>query len=89
MNIGMWSLVSFAVAVALLVLLGKLLAWPIKKLSRIIVNSLLGGLILVVFNLAGSFIGLHISINPLNALIVGVFGVPGLALLFVLPMLLS
>jgi inhibitor of the pro-sigma K processing machinery len=89
MDIGVWSLLAFAAAVLLLTMLGKVLAWPMRKLSKLILNSFLGGLVLIVFNMAGAFVGLHIAINPLNALIAGVFGVPGIALLFLLPILLT
>ncbi len=89
MDIGVWSFISFAVAVVLLSLLGKLLEWPMQRLSRLILNSLLGGLALVVLNLFGTWVGLRIAINPLNAIIVGVFGIPGIVLLLILPLLLS
>ncbi len=89
MDISLWSIITYVVAIVLLSLLGKLLAWPIQRLSRLIFNSLLGGIVLVILNLLGSIIGLRIAINPLNALIVGVFGLPGILLLILLPILLS
>ena len=89
MDISLWSIIAYVVAILMLSLLGKILAWPIQRLSRLIFNSLLGGIVLVVLNLLGSFIGLRIAINPLNALIVGVFGLPGVLLLIFLPILLG
>ncbi len=89
MDIGIWSFVSFAAAVLLLQLLGKILSWPTQRLSRLILNSLLGALVLVMLNLFGSWVGLRIAINPLNAVIVGVLGIPGVVLLLVLPLMLS
>ena len=89
MGIEVWSVVSYAAAVSLRWLLGRLLDWPVRRLSRLILNSLLGALALVVLNLFGAFIGLRIAINPLNAVVAGVFGVPGVALLLLLPLLLA
>jgi len=89
MEFDVWSIIAYAVAVVLLWMLGKLLDWPIKRVSRLILNSLLGGLALVIINLLGTFVGFRIAINPLNALVAGVFGIPGILLLILLPILLS
>ncbi|GAX88701.1 pro-sigmaK processing inhibitor BofA family protein [Effusibacillus lacus] len=48
-------------------------------------KTLLFGVIgLFLINLAGQYIQLHIPINPVTALLVGLLGVPGLAALIVI-----
>ncbi len=89
MDISLLSVITYVVAIVILAMLGKLLAWPAQRISRLIFNSLLGGIVLVLLNLLGSFIGLRIAINPLNALVAGVLGLPGIVLLIFLPILLS
>jgi len=51
-------------------------------------NIALGFISLIIINILGSFIGISIGINWLNALVVGIFGVPGAALLLILQWLL-
>ena len=51
---------------------------PIKWLIRLSFSTLLGGLILFIFNMAGQFVNLHIAINPLNAMTTGILGIPGM-----------
>ena len=45
---------------------------------------LLGFLILILINYLGSYIGISIGINWINALVVGILGLPGAALLLIL-----
>ena len=47
-------------------------------------NALIGALMLFVFNLIGSFFGLGLELSPFNAMLVGILGVPGVILLFLL-----
>lgn len=82
-------MLAFVGALLMLFLLGKLLAWPTRKLGKLILNGVIGGLLLMLLNFVGSFIGIRLAINPLTALIAGTFGVPGIALLLLLPVLLT
>lgn len=89
MQIGVAAVLAFVGALVMLYLLGKLLAWPAKKLGKLILNGVLGGLLLMLLNFVGGFIGIRLAINPLTALVAGTFGVPGIALLLLLPALLT
>ena len=83
MNMGMeiGIFLAYAAGIFLIYLFGKLLIVPVKWLGRLLVNSVLGGLFIFVLNLLGGLIGFGIPLNPLNALVVGVLGVPGAILL--------
>lgn len=57
---------------------------PLKFIGKILLNSLVGALILIIFNYFGQYTGLYIGVNEFTALIIGILGVPGfIALLFV------
>lgn len=62
-------------------IIAKVLSWPFKLIIKLIVNILLGGLLLYVVNIAGAVIGFSIPFNWITALIAGILGVPGVALL--------
>ena len=64
---------AFAVGVVVLALLAKLITMPLQVVWKLVTNSIAGAVILWVVNLFGA--GVHIGI--LNALIAGIFGVPG------------
>ena len=50
-----------------------------------IINSIIGGLLLLLLNMFNFDIG----VNPWNALVIGIFGIPGLILLIVLKLILA
>ena len=86
MDLG--TIFYYGIGLALLYILGLILVFPIKKIFKLIGNGILGGLTLLIFNFIGQYFGLRIIINPLNAIIVGFLGVPGVVLLLILQIIL-
>lgn len=67
-----------------IIIIGKIFIIPIKIIVKILINSILGAILLYVINLIGAMWGLHIGINAITALIVGILGIPGAILLLIL-----
>lgn len=82
------NILAFLFGLVLLYIIGLILVIPIKVIFKLIVNGIIGGVILFLFNLIGGLFGLAIAINPLNAIIVGLLGVPGVVLLLILQVIL-
>lgn len=80
-NFGVF--LTFGGALILIFLLGKALVVPIKVVLKVILNSIIGAVALIVLNIFGGKLGLLLPINVLNALIVGILGVPGVIMLIV------
>ena len=59
----------------------KLFSMPTRWIVKIALNTLFGFIGLFLFNLIGSLLGLSLGLNLVNALVVGVLGLPGLVLL--------
>ncbi|HAE92285.1 pro-sigmaK processing inhibitor BofA family protein [Tissierella praeacuta] len=85
---GVSTIFYYIMGLFLLYIVGIILVWPIKKIIKLIWNGVLGGITLLLFNFIGNYFGLSIVINPLNAIIVGFLGVPGVILLLVLQMMI-
>lgn len=81
MSVEMGVYLTFGGTLILLFLLGKTLLIPLKFILKLIGNSLIGGMLLILFNAVGSTIGLMIPLNPVNAVTVGILGVPGVIML--------
>ena len=64
---------GIAVGIIVFAILGKLIALPFRILWKLITNSIVGAIILWGINLFGA----GIEITFLKALIVGIFGIPG------------
>ena len=81
MEIGI--LLAYALGIFALYVVGYMFLIPIKIILRLIINSVAGAVSILLINWIGSFWGIHISLNVLSAVIVGVLGVPGAILLAV------
>ena len=68
----------------IIVLFFKLLTTPLKFIVKFIFNTLLGFIALILINYLGSFIGVGLGVNWINAAIVGVFGLAGGAFLLIM-----
>ena len=86
MDLGIqWDVVlAFAGGLILLYLVGWLLLVPFKAVLKFLGNAILGGIMLWVINLLGSSLGISLALNPVNALVAGFLGVPGVLLLIAL-----
>lgn len=72
-------------AVALLALsILALLHRPLGRLLRLAARSAVGLAVLALFSQVGQLIGVSLGVNLVNALILGVLGVPGFGLLLML-----
>ena len=70
--------------IVVLWIIGKIFSVPLKALFKLIVNSVLGGLLIFIINLLGSAGGFHIGLNVVTAVLVGLLGIPGAILLIIL-----
>ena len=72
-------------AVALLALsILALLHRPLGRLLRLAARSSVGLAVLALFSSVGHYIGVNLGVNLVNALVLGVLGVPGFGLLLML-----
>ena len=76
---GSWELWVLGGAAALGVLLA--LARPLKWLAGLAVRTGAGLGVLALLGRAGGALGLHLGVNFFNALVLGLLGAPGFALL--------
>lgn len=84
MGMEMSVLLTYAGAIVLILVLGKLFLWPLKMIFKLAVNSIAGGIVILAINFIGANFGVMIPLNIINALIVGVLGIPGAVLLLIL-----
>lgn len=73
--------IAYLLGLVILYFLARLLLIPLKVVARLIINGIIGGLMLAVFNLVGGYFGLYLAINPVTVLVAGLMGIPGVVLL--------
>ena len=76
-SLGVFVLFLFVVVV-------RVFHTPLKLLLRVFFNTLLGFGALAILNLTSAVTGVALGMNVLNALVIGVLGVPGLGLLLLM-----
>jgi inhibitor of the pro-sigma K processing machinery len=72
---------AYAFGIVLILLLGFFLVIPLKIVFKLVYNGLIGGVALWLINLIGAGFGFVLPITVWTALIVGFFGLPGVAIL--------
>ena len=88
MGLELNVILAYALGLILLYIVGWILLIPIKLLIKLIWNGVIGGLTLLLVNVLGGLIGISIVINPLNALVAGFLGVPGVIILLLFQFIL-
>lgn len=84
MTLDISIIIAYIVGIIFLYIIGRVFLIPMKYLVKLIANVVIGGIILIVINFIGGFIGFYIALNVFSALAVGMLGVPGVILLVVL-----
>lgn len=68
-------------------IIGKIFLFPIKKILKLVFNTIIGGAIIYIINLIGDSFGFHIGLNIITSLVVGILGIPGAILLIILTLM--
>lgn len=70
----MASIGSYIIAIALLIIVLKVLTLPLKIIMKFVFNSIIGGIILYIC----AWFGIFVNIEWWTVVLTGLFGVPGL-----------
>ena len=79
-----WGMAGMVLCAALL-----LLHRPLRHLLRLALRSSVALAVLALFSQVGHLFGIHLGVNLVNALVLGVLGLPGFGLLLMLQWVLK
>mgnify|MGYP002626486983 CR=1 FL=1 len=71
------SILIIVLGILVVIALVKILSAPIRLIFKLLINTVFGFAILFVVNLVGTAFGFSLEMNVMNALITGIFGIPG------------
>ncbi len=80
-------IIGYAIAIMAIVLIGKLISFPVKLIFKLVVNGVIGAVVLTILNFFGGAIGISVGINIFSALVAGFFGIPGVIVLILINLL--
>ena len=83
------NILTYLACICFIFIIGRIFIVPIKKILKLIFNSILGEIIIYVINLVGANFGFHIGLNIVNSVIIGLLGLPGAVCLIIVKILVG
>lgn len=83
------NLIAYLACICFLFIFGRIFIVPIKKILKLVFNSILGGVVIFLINLIGANFGFHIGLNIFTSIIIGLLGLPGVVCLIVVKLLIG
>lgn len=82
------NILTILACIIFLFIFGKIFILPLKSIMKLILNSVLGGVLIFIINVIGSGFNFHIGLNIITSMFVGFLGIPGATLLAVLQVII-
>ena len=76
--------VVLILSIVAVIVIAKVFSWPFGKIFKLVLNIALGLIMILIVNVFGQNIGLHIPFNIVTALISGILGLPGVICLIII-----
>ena len=83
------NIITYLACICFLFLFGRIFIVPIKKILKLALNSIIGGLVIFIINLVGANFGFHIGLNFFTSVLVGFLGLPGAVILIIIKLLVE
>lgn len=79
---------AYSAGIMLIFMLSWILVVPFKIVGKFILNALLGGVLIILFNFFGQYTNVNIGLNEITALIVGILGIPGFIAILIIKLII-
>ena len=83
------NIITYLACICFIFIVGKIFIVPIKKILKLIFNSILGGVVIYVINMIGANFGFHVGLNIVNSVVIGLLGLPGAVCLIIVKLLIT
>lgn len=83
------NIITYLACICFIFIFGRIFIVPIKKILKLVLNSILGGLTIFFINLVGANFGFHIGLNIFTSILVGLLGLPGAVCLIIVKLLIG
>ncbi len=83
------NILAYLTCICLIFIFGRIFIVPIKKILKLIINSVLGGIVIFLINIIGANFGFHIGLNLVTSILIGILGIPGVVCLIIVKLLIG
>lgn len=64
------SIITYLACICFIFIFGRIFIFPLKKIIKLIFNSILGGVLIFIINVVGSNFGFHVGLNFFTSILV-------------------
>lgn len=79
--LDLYNSVIIGISIVALIIITRILNIPFRKIIKLIINSIMGAIIILAINKTSTILGIHIGLNIITSVFIGIFGIPGAILL--------
>ena len=83
------NVITYLACICFLFLFGRIFIVPVKKILKLVLNSIIGGIVIFIINLVGASFGFHIGLNFFTSIVIGFLGLPGAVILIIIKVLVG
>lgn len=83
------NIITYLACICFIFIFGRIFIVPIKKIFKLVLNSILGGVVIFIINLIGANFGFHIGLNFFTSILIGLLGLPGVVCLIIIKLLIG
>ncbi len=83
------NIITYLACICFIFIFGRIFIVPIKKILKLVLNSILGGVVIFIINVIGNNFGFHIGLNFFTSILIGLLGLPGVVCLIVVKLLIG
>ena len=83
------NVITYLACICFLFLFGRIFIVPVKKILKLVLNSIIGGIVIFIINLVGASFGFHIGLNFFTSIVIGFLGLPGAVILIIIQLLVG
>ena len=69
------NIITYLACICFIFIFGRIFILPLKKIFKLMVNSILGGVCIYVINVIGANFGFHIGLNFFTSILIRIVGI--------------
>lgn len=69
------NMITYLACICFIFIFGRIFIIPLKKILKLLLNSILGGICIYIINLVGGVFGFHIGLNFFTSILIRIIGV--------------
>ena len=83
------NIITYLACICFIFIFGRIFIVPIKKILKLVLNSILGGVVIFIINVIGNNFGFHIGLNFFTSILFGLLEFQVVVFLIVVKLLIE